>query len=63
MVTEVEEATDGSELPLDTLAHTFAYNTSTQLSTDTVSYAGNTYVQTYTYTSGLLTGISKWVKQ
>lgn len=54
--------TDGVFLPLDDLAHAFAYSNGL-LVTDTVVFNNVTYVQTLTYTSGLLTGISPWVKQ
>lgn len=43
--------------------HTYAYNGSGQLATDTATNAANTWVKTYSYTAGNLSGISKWVKQ
>jgi hypothetical protein len=50
---------------LDSLAQQLFYNTD-----GTLNYViagpdqnGNSYKQTYTYTSGQLTGISAWVKQ
>lgn len=55
-------ASDGVSLPIGSLAESYSY-TSGILTTATVSYGGNTYVQTYIYTSGNLTGISQWVKQ
>ena len=55
-------AKDGSYLPLDELQHTFGYVNGV-LTTDTVVFAGNTYVQTLTYTTSNLTGVSAWVKQ
>ena len=56
-------ASDGVGLPLDSLAQTFTYNGSNQELTDTVTYKGNTYVRTKTYTGGNLTGVSIFVKQ
>lgn len=56
-------ASDGVGLPLDSLAQTMSYNGSNQLLTITVSYKSNTYIQTYTYTSSNLTGVSIFVKQ
>lgn len=59
-------ASDGTPLPLDSLPQTLAYTTisgNPYLSTITVVYAGNTYVQTLTYTGINLTSISRWVKQ
>ena len=55
-------ATDGTELPIDSLAQTLTY-TGTTLQYIEVVMNGNTYRQTYTYTSGNLTGISRWTKQ
>lgn len=54
---------DGNPVSVDSLAQTTTYSGS-QISTASVTDAsGNTYVQTYSYTNGLLTGISAWVKQ
>ena len=55
-------ASDGTILPLSSLAQTLAYSNGL-LSTITVSYGGNTYVQTMTYANNFLTGISQWIKQ
>lgn len=46
-----------------TLAHAYAYNGDGTLQTDTVTVGDDTFVKTYTYTSGRLTGESVWVKQ
>lgn len=43
-------------------AHTFAY-TGGLLDTDTATDGTSTWVKTYTYTAGALTGETKWVKQ
>jgi hypothetical protein len=56
-------ASDGTILPLASLAQAMAYNGSNQLLTITVVFNSKTYVQTYTYTSNNLTGISVFVKQ
>lgn len=55
-------ADNGVALPVDNLAHTFT-SSGGLIATDTVSYLGNTYVQTLTYTSGVIETISLWVKQ
>ena len=60
---QVAIANDGAELQLDSLAQTMAFNASNNISTITVVFNNNTYVQTYTYTGALLTNISGWVKQ
>ena len=55
-------ASNGVRLPVDSLAQTLGYSNGL-LSTITVSFGGTTYVQTLTYTSGNLTGVSQWVAQ
>lgn len=52
-------AADGTPLPIDSLAQTLNY-TNGVLQTTQVTYNGTTYTQTYTYTSGNLTGVSQW---
>lgn len=47
----------------DTSDQILAYNTDGTLNTITIQIGVNTFVQTYTYTNGLVTKISKWVKQ
>lgn len=49
-------------LPIDSLAQVLGY-TAGVLTTITVVYDSITYIQTITYTTGNLTGISKWVAQ
>lgn len=56
-------ASDGLLVPVDSLAQVLGYDASGNLTTITVSYGGNTYVQTMTWTSGNMTGVSQWVKQ
>lgn len=55
---------DSSASPInpDNYAHTLAYNTDGTLATDSFTDGTNTWTQTYSYTSGKLTGISVWVK-
>jgi YD repeat-containing protein len=49
----------------DSCSHVYGYDGSGNLITDTATTpkAHDTYVKTYTYTSGRLTGESAWVKQ
>lgn len=54
----------------ETLPQTLSYNADGTLAYIQVtipaisgSYAGGTYRQTFSYTAGVLTGISNWVKQ
>jgi hypothetical protein len=54
---------DGQSIDLDSAPATYTYNVDNTLATATVVWAGNTYTQSYTYTSGLLTSSSGWVKQ
>lgn len=55
-------ASDGVNLPIDSLDQTLVY-TSGNLTSITVTYNSVVYVQTLTYTAGLLTTVSKWVAQ
>jgi len=57
-----ELADDGTQIPVYSIAMAFAY-VSGNLSTITIQYAGNTYVQTFTYSGADVTNISLWVKQ
>lgn len=62
--------TDGVFIPIGSLAHVLGRDGSGNVITDTVQFspdgdsskAPNTYVQTLTYTNGLVTGVSQWVK-
>jgi hypothetical protein len=54
---------DGQALDLDSAPTTLTYNSDGTLATASIVWVGNTYVQTFTYTSGKLTSISAWVKQ
>lgn len=53
---------DGKQLDLDSLPQVLGY-TAGVLTTVEVTAQGGTYRQTLTYTDGVLTGISGWVKQ
>lgn len=55
-------ASDGTQLDLDSLEHTYGYSGSV-LTSDTVTYLGNTYVKTYVFTGSNLTFESRYVKQ
>lgn len=46
----------------DACTHAYAY-TDGLLTTDTATDGANTWVKTYSYTSGNLTGETKWVRQ
>lgn len=56
----VVDAVNG--IPFDSLAQTIVKSSDGNTTTITVSYGGNSYVQTIVI-SGLTTTISKWVKQ
>jgi hypothetical protein len=55
-------ASDGVLLPLSSLTETNTYSGG-QIATSSVTYLGNTYTQTFTWTLGNLATISQWVKQ
>ena len=55
-------ADNGVALPIDSLAHTFE-SSGGLIETDTVEYLGDKYVQTLTYTNGVIETISEWVKE
>ena len=64
-------ASDSAVIFPDNLAQTLGYDGSGNLTTITVvapaipgtTYVGGEYVQTLSYTSGKLTGVSRWIKQ
>jgi YD repeat-containing protein len=62
---KVSLATDstGATINPDGWSHVFAYNGSGQLVTDTATDGATSWVKTFTYTSGNLTGETKWVRQ
>jgi len=55
----------GSVVPIDSLPQALAYNGDGTLNTITAGpdVMGRSWMQTYSYTAGVLTGISAWVKQ
>jgi YD repeat-containing protein len=57
----VVDSSGGSINP-DSFAHTLAYNSDGTLATDSFTDGSATWTQTFTYTSGKLTGVSAWVK-
>ena len=52
----------GQPFNLDACTHTYGYSAGL-LVTDTATDGTSTWVKTYSYTSGNLTGETKWVKQ
>jgi len=64
--TNAVTATDGTLLDLDSLPHTFGW-TGSDLTTDTVTFVDKgvtlTYMQTMTYSGGVIQASSEWVKQ
>lgn len=61
-MSDTVQGSDGAQIPLDSCPQTFAYSGSF-ISTITVVYAGNTYVQTFTNNGTNITAISGWIKQ
>lgn len=61
VATTVLDGTGQSFNP-DACAHTYGYSAGL-LVTDTATDGTSTWVKTYSYTSGNLTGETKWVKQ
>ena len=59
--TTVADST-GAAFDPDACTHAYAY-TNGLLTTDTATDGANTWVKTYSYTSGNLTGETKWVRQ
>lgn len=59
--TTVKDST-GAAFDPDACAHTYAYSNGL-LTTDTATDGGVTWVKTYSYTAGALTGETKWVRQ
>lgn len=58
-----ERATDGNVIYPNQAAVAYGYDGSGNLTTETLTQYGSTYVKTYTWTSGKLTAESLWVKQ
>jgi hypothetical protein len=55
-------ATDNTQLDLDSLPVTLGY-TGSNLTTLTIVYRENTYIQTLTYSGANVVTISNWIKQ
>lgn len=53
----------GQSISPDACTHAYGYNASGLLVTDTATTGGVTWVKTYSYTSGNLTGETNWVRQ
>lgn len=58
----VERDTDGNQVPTWE-GHTFGYDGSGNLTTDTVTNGTDTWIRTYTWTGAALSSDSGWVKQ
>jgi len=52
----------GADINPDNYAQTLTYNADGTVATIAFTVAPNTWTQTFTYTNGNLTSISKWVK-
>lgn len=63
VTTSVSTGTDGLALDLNSLAQTLVYNGDGTLNYIQVVSGANTYRQTFSYTTGVVTGISAFVKQ
>lgn len=63
MANFITTAPDGLGIDLDSAAQTYAYNGDGTLNYIQVISGGSTYRQTYTYSVGVLSGTSAWVKQ
>lgn len=61
-MSETVQGSDGTQIPLDSVAQAFAYSGGF-LSTITVVYSGKTFVQTFTNNGTNITAISAWIKQ
>ncbi len=58
----LEQDTDGNPVPTNR-GHSFTYDSSGNLVTDSVTDGTSTWVRTYTYQNGAQTTDSGWVKQ
>jgi hypothetical protein len=52
----------GALFDLDSCIHAYGYSAG-MLITDTATDGTNTWIKTYSYTEGVLTGETKWVRQ
>lgn len=62
LTTESVMDSTGQPFSLDACAHAYGYSAGL-LVTDTATDGATSWVKTYSYTSGNLTGETKWVKQ
>jgi len=60
---EYVTGSDGVQLDIASLPAEYGYDGSGNLTTITVIYRGNTYIQTFTYSGSNLVGSSNWIKQ
>jgi hypothetical protein len=61
-MSETVQASDGTQIPLNSVTQTIAY-TGDFVSTITVVYQGKTFVQTFDNDGSHITDISNWVAQ
>lgn len=59
----VSDSTGTYSFDPNSAAHAYGYNPDGTLATDTATWGGLTFVKSFTYTAGQLTGESAWVKQ
>lgn len=52
----------GALVNIDSMAQTLTYNGDGTVATIAATNGTNTWTQTFTYTAGVVTGISQWVK-
>lgn len=62
-VTAVYDSTGNEVLYPESWPHIYAHNADGKINYDSITDGTNTWRQTYSYTSGKLTGVSAWVKQ
>lgn len=61
-MSETVQASDGTMIPLASVPQAIAYS-GAFVTTITIAYAGNTYIQTFTNDGTHITAISGWIKQ
>jgi hypothetical protein len=59
----VFDSTGSNLISPGSMSHTYGYDGSSNLTTDTVTDNSGTWIKTYTYSGTTLTGESAWVKQ
>ncbi|WP_334004322.1 hypothetical protein [Burkholderia cepacia] len=59
----IYDPTAGAWLESDSLAHVYTYNPDGTIATDTVTHGTSSWIKTYSYANGRITGETAWVKQ